>query len=512
MKIDNSMNFFVGDTAATKILLGSTLLWPLVFLYNKITYTSTNGNIVTLGSNNSFGANIISNEYKDGLGVITFDKDITKIPSSAFSNCSTLSSIDIPESVTSIGNYAFEYCGSLASVNIPVGVASIGNSAFRDCDSLTSVTIPDSVTTIGISTFRDCAALETIIIPDSVIEINAFAFGGSNKLNTYFKSLIPPYIDIDSFRDFNTNRRIYVPYSAMITYKNVPYWSNYTNYIVGYNFETNTSVTDINTLSSTNKQILYTSSDNKVVTPHNTDAFGANIISNEYTDGLGVITFDADVTEIGFGAFFECESLTAIKIPYTVSTIQETAFAGCESLMYINLNNVTTIDVSAFDSCVALTNIHIPDNVTTLASGAFSNTINLKVFTGKFAGNTYDVNEYERYLKDNATLIGYANDSGTEFTIPSGVLHIGRLAFYGCDKLTSITMNNVFSIGEYAFNGCDNLKSVYCNNTTVPTGGNDMFHDTSPDLVIYVPENRVDAYKNAEYWSDYADAIRGYNF
>lgn len=511
MKIDNSMNFFVGDTAATKILLGSTLLWPLVFLYNKITYTSTDGNIVTLGSNNSFGANIISNEYKDGLGVITFDKDITKIPSSAFSNCSTLSSIDIPESVTSIGNYAFEYCESLTSMNIPDSVTSIGNSAFRDCDSLTIMNIPDSVTKIGYYTFYNCDALKTIIIPDSVTDIDAFAFGGSNKLNTYFKSLIPANIDVDSFKSFNSNRRIYVPCSAMITYKNVPYWSNYANYIVGYNFETNTSVTDINTIYSTNKQILYTSLDNKVVTPHRPNFGGANIVSNEYKDGMGVITFDKDVTEIGFGAFWECESLTAIKIPYTVYSIEEGAFGGCESLMYINLNNVTTIRVTAFDSCISLTNIHIPDNVTTLESGAFTNN-NIKVFTGKFAGRDVSTTVYERYLLDESThtLLGYANDSGTEFT--TDVLHIGRLAFSGCDKLTSITMNNVFSIGESAFSGCNALKSVYCNKTSVPTGGKDMFHDTSDDLVIYVPVNSVNDYKNAEYWSDYADRIVGYNF
>ena len=509
------MNFFVGDTSATKILLGSTLLWPLVFLYNKITYTSTDGNIINLGSNNRFGANIISNEYKDGLGVITFDKDITKIPSSAFSNCSTLSSIDIPESVTSIENYAFEYCESLTSMNIPDSVTSIGTSTFRDCGSLTIMNIPDGVTEIGYFTFYNCGALKTIIIPDSVTDINTFAFGGSNKLNTYFKSLIPANIGVDSFRPFSSNRRIYVPYSAMITYKNVPYWSDYASYIVGYNFETNTSVTDINTIYSTNKQILYTSLDNKVVTPHRPTQFGgANIVSNEYKDGMGVITFDKDVTEIGYSAFWMCKSLTAIKIPYTVSSIGVCAFGGCVSLMYINLKNVTAIKIGAFDSCAALTNIHIPDNVTTLESGAFMNTINLKVFTGKFAGREVSTTVCERYLLDESThtLLGYANDSGTEFTIPHGVLHIGRLAFNGCDKLTSITMNSVFSIGEIAFCGCDALKSVYCNNTSIPTGGKDMFQDTSDDLVIYVPVNRVNDYKNAEYWSDYADRIVGYNF
>ena len=59
-------------------------------------------------------------------------------------------------SVTSIGNYAFYNCSSLTSITIPEGVTSIGYYAFYCCSSLASITIPESVTSIGSETFYCC--------------------------------------------------------------------------------------------------------------------------------------------------------------------------------------------------------------------------------------------------------------------------------------------------------------------------------------------------------------------
>jgi hypothetical protein len=64
---------------------------------------------------------------------------VTSIGDYAFDNCSSLTSITIPNSVTSIGSYAFYYCSSLTSITIPDGVTSIGKSAFSGCTSLTGV-------------------------------------------------------------------------------------------------------------------------------------------------------------------------------------------------------------------------------------------------------------------------------------------------------------------------------------------------------------------------------------
>ena len=89
---------------------------------------------------------------------------VKEIGAWAFSDCESLTSIEIPDSVTSIGTGAFQYCESLTSIEIPDSVTSIGDSAFYGCESLTSIVMPDSVTSIGIWAFSGCSALESIKI------------------------------------------------------------------------------------------------------------------------------------------------------------------------------------------------------------------------------------------------------------------------------------------------------------------------------------------------------------
>ena len=86
--------------------------------------------------------------------------------------------------VTSIGNYAFSFCTLLTSITIPNNVTSIGVGAFRDCASLTSIAIPDSVTSIGGWAFINCALLTSMIIPNSVTSIGDEAFSGCSSLTS----------------------------------------------------------------------------------------------------------------------------------------------------------------------------------------------------------------------------------------------------------------------------------------------------------------------------------------
>ena len=110
------------------------------------------------------------------------DGSVTKIDSYAFNDCSSLTSIDIPDSVTIIGAYAFAECGSLTSIEIPDSVTSIGYEAFRNCSSLTSINIPNSVTSIGSGAFYCCSSLTSITIPDSVTSIGNYAFSYCSSL------------------------------------------------------------------------------------------------------------------------------------------------------------------------------------------------------------------------------------------------------------------------------------------------------------------------------------------
>ena len=205
-------------------------------------------------------AELIGHTWKDGVGTLYFNKDITVVRDDAFHNCSSLTSVTIPDSVTSIGDRAFAYCDSLTSVTIGNGVTSIGYSAFYDCNSLTRVTIPDSVTSIGNYAFYGCHSLTSVTIPDSVTWIGDYAFNYCKSLTSvtigkrvtsigyraflscsslkevYCMATTPPTGGDDMFLGNASGRKIYVPTESVNAYKNAKYWSDYKDYIVGYDF------------------------------------------------------------------------------------------------------------------------------------------------------------------------------------------------------------------------------------------------------------------------------------
>ena len=111
--------------------------------------------------------------------------EVTYFSSQEYQELAYTGSVVIPSSVeygrkkyrvTCIGDYAFSGCSSLTSVTIPNSVTSIGRSAFEGCSSLTSITIPNSFTSIGDYAFSSCIGLTNVTIPNSVISIGQSAF------------------------------------------------------------------------------------------------------------------------------------------------------------------------------------------------------------------------------------------------------------------------------------------------------------------------------------------------
>ena len=150
------------------------------------------------------------------LTSITIPDSVTSIGSSAFAACSSLTSITIPDSVTSIGNCAFQVCTSLTSITIPDSVTSIGDEAFQACSSLTSITIPNSVTSIGYCAFNGCSSLTSITIPDSVTSIGAHAFAGCSSLTDIY------YTGTEAEWDVIPKGSAEIPTNATIHYNYVP--------------------------------------------------------------------------------------------------------------------------------------------------------------------------------------------------------------------------------------------------------------------------------------------------
>ena len=198
---------------------------------NEIWYTSSDGKVVTPDRSYEFGANIISNTYSNGKGVMKFDNSVTSIGNGAFLGCSGLTSITIPNSVTSIGDYAFLGCSGLISITIPNSVTSIGGNAFLGCKGLTSITIPNSVTSIGNGAFYECSGLTSITIPNSVTSIGDEAFYECTGLISIKVCWSRPLsISTYTFENIDkTNCILYVPKGTSTLYKSASVWENFQN-------------------------------------------------------------------------------------------------------------------------------------------------------------------------------------------------------------------------------------------------------------------------------------------
>lgn len=291
----------IGDTTA--IDSSNT---PLKF---RVTSNST---AEVIHSNLYANIDTISIPVKVRIGNKTYS--VTSIDAEAFSRCSGLTSIEIPESITNIGNKAFADCSKLTNIEIPDGVTSIGAGAFSGCSGLTSkllvydkgtkcygwigdktkcteVVIPEGVTSIGNSAFYACNSLKSIVISTSVTTIGSHAFECCNSLEP--------------------------------------------------------------------KLLIY----------------------NKGTKCYGWIGDETKCTEV--------------VIPEGVTSIENSAFYRCRSLVSINIpESVTSIGVSAFLDCSGLTSINIPNSVTSIETEAFHNCSNLDIVIDN--------------SKDNVKVGGYA--------------------------------------------------------------------------------------------------------
>ena len=301
----------------------------------------------------------------------------------------------------------------------------------------------------------------------------------------------------------------------------------------------------------TSSRITYTSLDECIVVPNEKADFGANVVSNTYEDGKGVIVFDREITTIPRLAFFHCSNLISIilpsgitiiengvfsfsgidkiTLPETLTTINGGAFLGCANLRSLIISTgVHTIGRGAFRRCSNLTSVDIPDTVTEIGEGAFGECESLVNITipnsvKKIGGGTFFrcSNLTRVVIPDSVTEIGERAfqycESLAHITIPSSVTTIGEWAFGECESLVNVTIpNSVTKIGAFAFQFCNKLRHVYCmallppsTCTPISPEQGTMWCGIPSYANICVPRQSVEAYKEAEGWSFYSSTIIG---
>lgn len=273
-----------------------------------------------------------------------------------------------------------------------------------------------------------------------------------------------------------------------------------------------------------------------------------------YCNNLSGITIPKSVTNIGYNAFY-ASGISSITIPDNVATVERGAFINCGNLnafygkyasddnlslivdgvliaaapaglstTYTIPDGVTIIGEGAFYICYSLTSLTIPDSIENIEINAFSFCY-LDAFYCKYASDD------KRCIIIDGRLVAFASHNLNSYTIPEGVttiedcvffdrasiaitlpeslIEIGYYAFGSCEFMYDITIpKNVTRIGNNAFLYCRDLNTIYCKPTTPPELGYSVFgYEYRPEIKIYVPAEAVDAYKQAEYWSEYADNI-----
>ena len=422
------------------------------------------------------------------LTSITIPNGVTEIGSSAFYNCSGLTSIAIPSSVTKIGKYAFYNCSSLTSIMIPNGATEIGSNAFYNCNGLTSITIPSSVTKIGEYAFYNCSSLTNIMIPNGVTEIGSGAFCHCNGLTSITIPSSVTQIGDDAFYGCSGLTSITIPDS--VTEIGSGAFSSCR--------ELNSIVVEEGNLNYRNEDgVLYNkeqteliccpSQKTEVEIPKGVLKIGNNAFAS--CQRLTSITIPDGVTEIGYGAFSCCSGLTSITIPDSIRYISFDAFQNCNGITKLIIAAGSKIITSKMVVCSnQLKEVVIPNSVREIEESVFQNCKNLNRFIVEEDNQKYSLKADVLYNKEQTELICCPKQK-TEVEISKEVLKIGASAFSDCRNLASITIpGSVTKIGDYAFNNCSGLTSITISDSVTKIG-NYAFYNCSSLASITIPDS-----------------------
>ena len=297
--------------------------------------------------------------------------------------------------------------------------------------------------------------------------------------------------------------------------------------------------------------ISFAASSNNILTINDVTNTVRNYLINNNTSTTPAI-FHADissnVTEIGYGAFFNNLNITSVYFPISIHTIDVNAFIACKNLQHVIWEDSTSPNMSleiikqgAFNGCRSLSSIVIPYSVTTIGDYAFWGTT-LSTVTINYSLHKYVQNpapifsslvpiqfDYTyRFLfktsngDDNTltqddvtnTLNGYdgsfnavidssitniddyafSNSGITSIDLGDSVTSIGKEAFVYCTSLTSIDLSGtqITTIGDSAFQECQQLSNVTFDtdtNSKLKTIGSSTFWGCTSLTSIHIPDS-----------------------
>ena len=461
-KFQNSTNTYYTSFDELKYFTGLTAIENSAF--------QNCSSLVTV--NIPMGVETIGNSAFSGcskLVSVNLPEGVKSIGNSAFSSCSSLFSVNLPEGVESIGSSAFVYCSRLTSVNIPEGVKSIGNNTFSSCSRLTSVNLPEGVKSIGNYAFNSCS-LRKIDIPSSVTSIGSNAFNGTSLME--FSAATPV-----SYDNISGSATYIVPENYVDAYKEA--WPDDADYrIVGtgstewkeYVCEAQPTSSDLlarigvgNELSVVRLKIIGSINSYDMMVMRNQmknlrelDLTEANIVDNSYNYGSGTSVKDV------FPDFLNGLPITSVQLPLTVTSIGDKAFYNCKYIETISITaDVVSIGVWAFRNCYGLKSLE-------LADGSLLETIN----SGAFMDSGVAFSSLDFTKASNLKTIGDNVFNGSKFkhiSLPNSLTQIGSSAFSGS---SIIEISTAASIGERAFSNCSKLENVLIKEGAIAIGAN----------------------------------------
>ena len=409
------------------------------------------------------------------LSSVTFPDFLNTINDYSFAGCKSLKSIDIPAKVTTIGDGAFRNCSGFKTFTISSGVTSIGQYCFAGCISLTSFTFPVNLTNIGNYAFSGCTSIKELIFEHGGNENLTIGSGASNKLsNSIFYDCPLESVTLGRGLHYSTSKDYgYSPFANHPTLKSFTFYH----------------------LKNTGEYLLYSCS--KLTSVNLSTMVEINDYAFANCNSLSTIDIPATITTLGNSAFRNCNWFNSFKIGTGVEEIGDYCFAGCISLDDITIpGNVTSIGNYAFLNCTQIKKVAIEKGSTVLSMGYGASkgknkglfddcplesvTIcrDLNYSTSKDYG--YSPFAYNSTLTtatygDGATKMTqymFCGDASlSSVTMTKDMTGIGNYALYGCVGIKSFVMgvknaagdvlySSVETIGDYAFSGCTNLTGL----------------------------------------------------